>query len=76
MRISIWILALTVVNMVIYIPVAVATLASIPKMTKTGQKILPGPMPQKEEAKAPKKAIPMVIESVFESDFTSPLTKL
>ena len=50
-----------VVNIVTYIPVAVATWASIPIKTKIGQKMKPGPTPEKAAAIAPKNEIPTKI---------------
>ena len=44
-----------VVNKVTYIPVAVATYPSMPIRIKMGQKINPGPTPEKAAAIAPKK---------------------
>ena len=49
------IVAARVVNIVTYIPVAVATYASIPTISKIGPKIKPGPTPQNAAANAPKK---------------------
>lgn len=53
LKMNSWIEADSVVNMVMYIPVAVATWASIPMRTRVGQKIIPGPTPQKAARKAP-----------------------
>jgi len=45
------------VKRVIYIPDAVATYDSIPKIIKIGQNIIPPPIPQKAEMNAPNHAI-------------------
>ena len=42
-----------VVNIVMYIPVAVATYGSTPKMVMAGQNIVPGPTPLKAAANDP-----------------------
>ena len=51
------IVAARVVNIVTYIPVAVATYASIPIISNIGPKIKPGPTPQNAAANAPTKLI-------------------
>ena len=52
------------VNKVKYIPVAVATLASSPTMTSIGQNIIPPPIPQNAETKAPNHPININIETL------------
>jgi len=51
------------VNMVKYMPVAVATLASSPTITSIGQNIIPPPIPQNAEIKAPNHPININIET-------------
>lgn len=68
--------ALSVVNMVTYIPVAVATYALIPNKIKIGQKMLPGPMPQNAEANAPTNAIEVIPIKFFVFAWKSPSTNL
>ena len=62
------------VNIVRYIPVDVATNGLIPIITKTGQKIAPGPTPQKAAEKAPKKEIQSIIIKSLGVDLKSPST--
>jgi len=50
------------VNRVMYIPDAVATWDSIPKIIRIGQNIMPPPIPQNAEINAPIHAIPINIE--------------
>jgi hypothetical protein len=45
-------------------------------MTKIGQKIAPGPMPQNAAAKAPKNEILIIITKFFVSDLKSPSTNV
>jgi hypothetical protein len=65
-----------VVNIVTYIPVAVATWASIPIRIKIGQKMNPGPTPEKAAAIAPKKEIPTNITRFLGVASISPAVKL
>jgi hypothetical protein len=51
------------VNKVKYMPVAVATLASSPTITSIGQNIIPPPIPQNAEIKAPNHPININIET-------------
>lgn len=51
------------VNKVKYMPVAVATLASSPIITSIGQNIIPPPIPQNAEIKAPNHPININIET-------------
>jgi len=62
------------VNKVKYIPVAVATLASIPMITRIGQNIIPPPIPQKAEINAPNHAININIETLNGLSLRSPGT--
>jgi hypothetical protein len=43
-------------------------------MTKIGQKMAPGPIPQKAAASAPKNEIPIIIANPFGVDLKSPST--
>ena len=52
------------VNKVKYMPVAVATLASSPTITSIGQNIIPPPIPQNAEIKAPNHPINIKIETL------------
>ena len=61
-------------NKVRYIPVAVATRASIPIMTRTGQKIIPPPIPQNAEINAPNHPMNMNIATFAGVSFRSPVT--
>ena len=45
-------------------------------ITKIGQKIAPGPMPQNAAARAPKNEIDIIIASPFGVDSKSPFTKV
>jgi hypothetical protein len=67
---------LRVVNIVTYMPVAVATTGLIPIMIRIGQKIFPGPMPQKAEAIAPKNDIKTKVARFLGVASRSPCTKL
>lgn len=64
------------VNRVIYIPEAVATYDSIPKMIRIGQNIIPPPIPQNADINAPNHAIPINIEISYIFNFKSPGTNL
>lgn len=62
--------------MVTYMPVAVATYASMPIKTRIGQKIFPGPIPQRADAMEPKKDIRTKTSKFFGVASRSPGTKL
>ena len=64
------------VNKVKYIPVAVATCASIPTITSIGQNIIPPPIPQNAEMNAPNHPININIETLKTLSLRSPGTKL
>lgn len=64
------------VNKVKYIPVAVATLASSPTITSIGQNIIPPPIPQNAEMKAPNHPMNINIETLKRLSLRSPGTKL
>ena len=64
------------VKRVMYIPVAVATYDSIPKIIRIGQNIMPPPIPQNAEINAPNQAIPIIIEISYIFNFKSPGTNL
>lgn len=64
------------VNKVKYIPVAVATLASSPTITRIGQNIIPSPIPQNTETKAPNHPININIETFKTFSLRSPGTNL
>jgi len=64
------------VNKVKYIPVAVATLASIPMITSIGQKIIPPPIPQKAEINAPNHPMKINTETLNGLSLRSPGTNL
>ena len=57
-------------------PVAVATRASIPTITNIGQNIIPPPIPQNAEMKAPNHPININIETLKIFSFKSPGTNL
>lgn len=61
-------------NRVKYIPVAVATRASIPIITRTGQNIIPPPIPQNAEINAPNHPININIETFNGESLRSPST--
>ena len=69
-------MALSVQNMVTYMPVAVATYASMPISTRIGQKIFPGPIPQRADAIEPKNDIRTKTSKFFGVASRSPGTKL
>ena len=64
------------VNKVKYMPVAVATLASSPTITSIGQNIIPPPIPQNAEIKAPNHPININIEILLTLSLRSPGIKL
>lgn len=64
------------VNKVKYIPVAVATLGSIPIITSIGQNIIPPPMPQNAEINAPNHAMKTKMETLNGLSLRSPGTNL
>ena len=59
-----------------YIPEAVATCDSIPKIIKIGQNIIPPPMPQNADMNAPNQAIPIKRDKSYTFIFKSPGTNL
>lgn len=62
------------VNIVRYMPVDVATVGSMPIMTRMGQKIAPGPIPQNAAAKAPTNEIPIILTRSLLVHLKSPST--
>ena len=54
-----------VVNIVTYMPVAVATIGWSPIITRIGEKMNPGPTPQKAANIDPTKAMPISIIKFF-----------
>jgi hypothetical protein len=59
-----------------YIPDAVATYYSIPKIIKIGQNIIPPPIPQNAEINDPNHAIAIKRDKSFTFNFKSPGTNL
>ena len=60
-----WMVAARVVNIVKYMPVAVATLDSIPIIIRAGLKIMPGPRPLKAAKMAPVKEMIIMFGEVM-----------